>query len=88
MAKLVKVAEWEWKKTSKWNRDELSSFSRELRKLRKTKLKQILAPFFTAITGSSVSLPLFDSLELLGPDLYLYTNPHFHWKNFPRMELA
>ena len=42
---------------------------RKLLLLEELKLKQILAPFFVAISGSSVSLPLFDSLNLLGPDL-------------------
>ena len=33
------------------------------------KLKDLLRPFFFAISGSAVSLPLFDSVALLGPDL-------------------
>jgi len=33
------------------------------------KLKELLRPFFFAISGSAVSLPLFDSMALLGPDL-------------------
>ena len=69
VAKLLKIAEWEMEKTSKWNRDELSSLFQRIAEVEEIKLKQILAPFFTAITGSRVSLPLFDSLELLGPDL-------------------
>jgi glutamyl-tRNA synthetase len=32
-------------------------------------LRELLAPFFLAITGAKVSLPLFDSCELLGADL-------------------
>ena len=33
------------------------------------KLKELLPRFFVAITGSTVSLPLFDGMSLLGPDL-------------------
>ena len=33
------------------------------------KLKELLRPFFFAISGSAVSLPLFDGMALLGPDL-------------------
>ena len=33
------------------------------------KLKQLLPLFFVAISGSTVSLPLFDGLAILGPDL-------------------
>ena len=69
VAKLLKIAEWEMEKTSLWNRDELSSLFLRIAETENLKLKALLAPFFVAISGSSVSLPLFDSLELLGPDL-------------------
>ena len=69
MAKLLKVAEWEMEKISKWTRDELSALFQKISEVEEIKLKQVLAPFFVAISGSSVSLPLFDSLEILGPDL-------------------
>ena len=69
MAKLLKVAEWEMEKISKWSRDELSALFQKISEVEEIKLKQVLAPFFVAISGSSVSLPLFDSLEILGPDL-------------------
>jgi glutamyl-tRNA synthetase len=32
-------------------------------------LRELLAPFFLAVTGAKVSLPLFDSCELLGADV-------------------
>jgi glutamyl-tRNA synthetase len=35
------------------------------------KLKQLLPLFFVAITGSRVSLPLYDSMGLLGRDMCL-----------------
>ena len=69
VAKLLKIAEWEMEKASVWNRDELSSIFQRIAKVENIKLKQLLAPFFVAISGNSVSLPLFDSLEILGPDL-------------------
>ena len=69
VAKLLKIAEWELEKTPQWNRDVLSSIFQRIADVEELKLKQILAPFFVAISGSSVSLPLFDSLNLLGPDL-------------------
>ena len=69
VAKLLKIAEWELEKTTAWQRDELSAIFQKIAVTEEIKLKQVLAPFFVAISGSSVSLPLFDSLELLGPDL-------------------
>ena len=68
-ARLLKIAEWELEKVSSWNRESLSSLFQKIAETEELKLKQILAPFFVAISGSTVSLPLFDSLELLGPDL-------------------
>lgn len=69
VAKLLKIAEWEMEKIQKWNRDQISALFKKISQLEDIKLKHLLAPFFVAITGNSVSLPLFDSLELLGPDL-------------------
>jgi len=68
-AKLLKIAEWELEKISSWDRECLSSLFQQIAETEELKLKQILAPFFVAISGSTISLPLFDSLELLGPDL-------------------
>jgi len=67
--KLLKIAEWELEKISSWDREALSSLFQQIAETEELKLKQVLAPFFVAISGSTVSLPLFDSLELLGPDL-------------------
>lgn len=69
VAKLLKIAEWEMEKIQKWNRDQISALFQKVSQLEDIKLKHLLAPFFVAITGNNVSLPLFDSLELLGPDL-------------------
>ena len=55
-------------KIQKWNRDQISVLFQKISQLEDIKLKHLLAPFFVSITGNSVSLPLFDSLEL-GPDL-------------------
>jgi len=68
-AKLLKIAEWELEKISSWDRECLSSLFQQIAETEELKLKQILAPFFVAISGSTISLPIFDSLELLGPDL-------------------
>ena len=69
VAKLLKIAEWEMEKIQKWNRDQISALFQKISQLEDIKLKHLLAPFFVAITGNNVSLPLFDSLELLRPDL-------------------
>ena len=68
-ARLLKIAEWELEKTAEWNRDELSSLFQRMAQTEEMKLKELLPLFFVAITGSTVSLPLFDGMSLLGPDL-------------------
>ena len=68
-AKLLKIAEWELEKTPTWDREELSAVFQRIAAVEDRKLKELLQTFFIAISGRSVSLPLFDSMALLGPDL-------------------
>jgi glutamyl-tRNA synthetase len=68
-AKLLKIAEWELEKTTSWDRDSLSSVFQRIAEVEDLKLKQLLPLFFMAMSGSTVSLPLFDGIALLGPDL-------------------
>ncbi len=69
VARLLKTVEWELEKIKQWNRDELSALFQKVAELEGMKLKELLAPFFVAVTGGLVSLPLFDGMALLGPDL-------------------
>ncbi len=68
-AKLVKIAEWELEKASPWDRHTLSSIFQKIAETEEMKLKQLMPLFFVAMSGTPVSLPLFDGLALLGPDL-------------------
>ena len=68
-AKLLKIAEWELEKTASWDRDTLSSVFQRMAEVEDLKLKQLLPLFFMTMSGSTVSLPLFDGIALLGPDL-------------------
>ena len=67
--KILKIAEWELEKIGSWDRNELSALFQKIAEIEGIKLKQLLSPFFVAMSGSNISLPLFDSLSLLGPDL-------------------
>jgi glutamyl-tRNA synthetase len=53
----------EWKKT------EIERVFRGLAERLGVKLRDFVRPFYVAITGSPTSVPLFDSMELLGRDL-------------------
>ena len=68
-AKLLKIAEWELEKATPWDRDILSSIFQKIAETEEIKLKQLMPLFFVAMSGSTISLPLFDGLALLGPDL-------------------
>ncbi len=60
-----------------WRLDGLRGFTaagveelfRELSEAFGIKLRDLLAPFYVAMSGSRVWTPLFDSMEVLGPDL-------------------
>lgn len=52
-----------------WNRDNLYEALNQLAKLMDVKFRDFLSPIFVAISGRSVTLPLFDSLELLERDV-------------------
>ena len=69
VARILKIAEWALEKTSPWERDSLASLFQVIAETEEKKLKELLAPFFVCLTGSKVSLPLFDGMALLGADL-------------------
>ena len=69
VARILKISEWELEKTSPWERDSLASLFQGIAETEKKKLKELLAPFFVCLTGSKVSLPLFDGMALLGADV-------------------
>jgi glutamyl-tRNA synthetase len=52
-----------------WLRDDLYASCNDLAEQCDMKLRDFLFPLFIAISGREVSLPLFDSLVFLGPDL-------------------
>jgi glutamyl-tRNA synthetase len=68
-ARLIKVAEWEFEKLRQWTGDAIGSVFQRIAETEELKLKQFMPTFFVAITGSTVSLPLFESMAILGPDL-------------------
>ena len=68
-ARLLKVAEWEFEKVNAWTGEAIGSVFNRIAETEEKKLKQIMPTFFVALTGSDVSLPLYEAMALLGPDL-------------------
>jgi glutamyl-tRNA synthetase len=59
----------EFDKQRSWERDELFELCQKMAQHLDLKFRDFLFPLFIAISGRSVSLPLFDSLIFLGADL-------------------
>ena len=70
-ARLLKIAQWEMGKTTAWNPDAIRGVFDGMAEKETLKLKSLLIQFFVAITGSAVSLPLFESMEIMGKDMVL-----------------
>ncbi|MDA1046867.1 MAG: glutamate--tRNA ligase [Verrucomicrobia bacterium] len=68
-ARLIKIAEWEFEKLREWKGEAIGNVFNRIAEIEELKLKQLMPTFFVAISGSSVSLPLFDAMAILGPDL-------------------
>ncbi len=68
---LLKTAQWELEKILDWNTENIQKVIEKISEVENIKFKKILPLYFVAITGKKVSLPLFDSMLLLGRDLVL-----------------
>ncbi len=52
-----------------WSSDHLHQTLTELANVMDCKLKDLVQPIFIALSGSAVALPLFGSMEILGPEI-------------------
>ena len=71
VAPLLKVTQWELEKTRDWTVEGIKGVFTAVSEKENLKLKRLLAPFFIALTGTRVSLPLFDSMVIVGKDMCL-----------------
>lgn len=53
---------------SPWTRDSLENLARVMSEERGVKLGKVAQPIRAALTGSTVSPPIFEVMEILGPD--------------------
>lgn len=70
-AELLQIAQWEIERASGWGADDIKALFLNMSEKEDLKFKSLLGIFFTALTGSAVSLPLFDAMALMGRDLCL-----------------
>ena len=60
---------WRLEALRHWRREDIFNALKELSDAMGIKLKPFLAPLFIAIAGSSSSISVIDSMQLLGPDM-------------------
>jgi glutamyl-tRNA synthetase len=70
-AKLLKIAQWALGRLPKWDRQSIQAVFSQMAEKEKLKMKNLMTPFFVAMSGSVVSLPAFESMEILGLDMVL-----------------
>jgi len=69
IVKGLQFALWRMEAQRDWSRDALWNALKTLADAMGVKVKDLLAPLFIAIAGSSASISVVDSMELLGPDM-------------------
>jgi len=65
----LQFALWRMEALSHWTRDTIWDELKALADAMEVKVKDLLAPLFVAIAGSSASFSVVDSMEMLGPDM-------------------
>ncbi|MFV0276156.1 MAG: glutamate--tRNA ligase, partial [Parahaliea sp.] len=60
---------WRLEALQPWQRDTIWGVLKTLADAQGVKIKDLLAPVFIAIAGTSASFSVLDSMELLGPDM-------------------
>ncbi len=68
---LLRIAQWEIEKMSGWAAESIKDMFTNISEKEDIKFKKLLSLFFVAITGKKVSLPLFDTMEVIGRDMSL-----------------
>ncbi|KAE9518193.1 Glutamate--tRNA ligase [Candidatus Liberibacter asiaticus] len=73
---ILKTTQEEFEVIQIWKRENIETALRNVAQHREKSLKIIVKPLFLAITGSKYSLPLFDSIEILGRSVVYFRLRH------------
>ncbi len=66
---LLQFTLWKLEVLSTWQRDDIFNTLKQLADAKDMKMKDFLAPIFLAIAGTTSSISVMDSMQLLGPDI-------------------
>jgi glutamyl-tRNA synthetase len=68
---LLRIAQWEMERMTTWDPDSIKEMFARISEKESLKFKKLLGMFFVAVSGSAVSLPLFDTMVVIGRDMSL-----------------
>ncbi|NQU44975.1 glutamate--tRNA ligase [bacterium] len=68
-ARLLRIVQWEMEKIRSWKAEALQQCFVNVAEKEGLKLRDVVKPFFLAISGSPTSTPLFESMAILGSDM-------------------
>lgn len=69
IVKALQLTLWRLEALRSWERDNIFAAVKQIADALEFKMKDFLAPFFMAISGSTASFSVFDAMTLLGPDM-------------------
>lgn len=69
LLKILQFGLWRLEQLRVWESEEIQKTFKTLSEDMDIKFRNVLKPYFVAISGAKSSTPLFDSMEVLGPDL-------------------
>jgi glutamyl-tRNA synthetase len=69
LVEILQIAIWRLEREREFTADAIESLFRDLAAKLEIKLKDLLLPFYVAVTGEKASTPLYQSMEILGSDM-------------------
>ncbi len=69
LRKALQLASWGFDALTSWHTAEIEAVLKDVAARLELKLRDVTRPFYVAITGSPTSVPLYDSIDILGRDI-------------------
>jgi glutamyl-tRNA synthetase len=69
LRKALQLASWGFDALTRWQTSDIEAVLKDVAARLDVKLRDVTRPFYVAITGSPTSVPLYDSIDILGRDI-------------------